>query len=74
MKVDTLNVSNLTLMTVPTITNKNIKKICMENAMYLLSFTIENVYTLSIKNINFFICTVDEQKSFLKLQKKSLAM
>jgi hypothetical protein len=43
MKVNTLNVSNLVLMTVPIITNKNIKKICMENAMYLLSLMIENV-------------------------------
>jgi hypothetical protein len=43
MKVDTLNVSNLVLMIVPTITNKNIKKICMENAMYLLLLMTENV-------------------------------
>jgi hypothetical protein len=43
MKIDTLNVSNLMLMTVPTITNKNVKKICMENAIYLLSLIIENV-------------------------------
>jgi hypothetical protein len=43
MKVDTLNVSNLILITVPTIVNKNIKKICIENAMYLLSLMIENV-------------------------------
>jgi hypothetical protein len=43
MKIDTLNVSDLVLITVPIITNKNVKKICMENAMYLLSLTIENV-------------------------------
>jgi hypothetical protein len=43
MKVDTLNISDLVLMIVPTIINKNIKKICMENAMYLLSYMIENV-------------------------------
>jgi hypothetical protein len=43
MKVDTLNISNLVLMTVPIITNKNVKKICMKNTMYLLSLMIENV-------------------------------
>jgi hypothetical protein len=43
MKVDTLNVSNLELTTIPIITNKNIKKICIENAMYLLLLMIENV-------------------------------
>jgi hypothetical protein len=43
IKVDTLNVSDLVLTTVPIITNKNIKKICMENTMYLLSLTIKNV-------------------------------
>jgi hypothetical protein len=53
MKVDTLNVSNLVLIIVPTITNKNIKKICMENTMYLLLLMIENV--------NFFICTVNRK-------------
>jgi hypothetical protein len=53
MKVDTLNVSNLALMIVSTITNKNIKKICIENAIYLLSLMIEN--------INFFIYTVDKK-------------
>jgi hypothetical protein len=50
MKVNTLNVSDLVLMTVPIITNKNVKKICMENAMYLL--------LLMIENINFFICII----------------
>jgi hypothetical protein len=43
MKVNTLNISNLELIIVPTITNKNIKKICMENVMYLLSLMIENI-------------------------------
>jgi hypothetical protein len=43
MKINTLNIGNLVLMTVPTITNKNIKKICMENIMYLLLFMIENI-------------------------------
>jgi hypothetical protein len=43
MKIDTLNVSDLVVMTVSTIVNENIKKICMENAMYLLSLMIENV-------------------------------
>jgi hypothetical protein len=50
MKVDTFNVSDLALTTVPIITNKNIKKICIENAMYLLSLMI-----------TFFICTVDRK-------------
>jgi hypothetical protein len=59
MKVDTLNVSDLVLMIVPIITNKNIKKICMENAMYLLSLTI-----------TFFIYTVNELKKFSKVAKK----
>jgi hypothetical protein len=58
MKIDTLNISNLVLMTVPIIINKNIKKICMKNAMYLLSLMIENIkfflYTLLIENVNFF--------------------
>jgi hypothetical protein len=42
MKVDMLNVSDLVLIIIPTITNENIKKICMENAMYLLLLMIEN--------------------------------
>jgi hypothetical protein len=43
MKVDTNIKNNLALTIIPTITNKNIKQICMENIMYLLSLTIENV-------------------------------
>jgi hypothetical protein len=43
MEVDTLNISNLALIIVPTIANENVKKICIENAMYLLSLTIENI-------------------------------
>jgi hypothetical protein len=81
MEIDTLNISNLVLMTVPTIANKNIKKICMENAMYLLSLMIENV-NFFYKISTFFIWTVNRkcqlfvyilsmsQKSFLRLQKK----
>jgi hypothetical protein len=43
MKVDTLNISDLALTTVSIIVNKNVKKICIENAMYLLSLTKENI-------------------------------
>jgi hypothetical protein len=66
MKVDTLNVSNLTLMTVSTITNENIKKIYMENAMYLLSLTIENInffYNLNTYSLNFY--TNNNQRNML---------
>jgi hypothetical protein len=42
-EVDTLNISNLALTTVPIIANENIKKICMENVLYLLSLLIENI-------------------------------
>jgi hypothetical protein len=42
-EVDTFNISNLVLITVSIIANKNIKKICMKNAIYLLSLMIENV-------------------------------
>jgi hypothetical protein len=59
MKVDTLNISDLVLTTISIITNKNIKKICIENDMYLL-----------IENINFFYMTVDELKKFSKVAKK----
>jgi hypothetical protein len=67
MKVDTLNISDLVLTTVSIIINENVKKICMENVMYLLSLMIENVmYLLSlmIENVMYLLSLMIENVNF----------